>query len=139
MVLRGRCKDVRGGGNGYAKRNTAVCLARGVVRCPKRSGGLLRQRTLPPDVVFAKVNAEEEPDLAMAHGIRAIPTPMAFRDGVQVFEQAGDQIETLIWKPWEGFHAFRVGSAPVGRATRPGKGVGEGGQQPFLVGLCRLR
>jgi thioredoxin 1 len=42
-----------------------------------------------PDVVFGKVNTEEEPDLAIEHGIQAIPTLMAFRDGLLVFEQAG--------------------------------------------------
>jgi thioredoxin len=42
-----------------------------------------------PEVVFAKVNAEEHPDLAMSFGIRAIPTLMAFRDGILVFAQVG--------------------------------------------------
>jgi thioredoxin len=42
-----------------------------------------------PDISFNKVNTEDEPDLAMEHGIQAIPTLMAFRDGVLVFEQAG--------------------------------------------------
>ena len=42
-----------------------------------------------PDVTFAKVNTEEEPALARAFGIQAIPTLMAFRDGVLLFEQAG--------------------------------------------------
>lgn len=41
------------------------------------------------DVAFCKVNTEDEPDLAIAHGIQAIPTLMVFRDGVLVFEQAG--------------------------------------------------
>jgi thioredoxin-like negative regulator of GroEL len=40
-------------------------------------------------VTFAKVNTEEEPGLGQAFGIQAIPTLMAFRDGVLVFEQAG--------------------------------------------------
>jgi thioredoxin 1 len=58
------------------------------------------------DVSFCKVNTEDEPDLAMAYDIQAIPTLMAFRDGVLVYEQAGampshalqkliDQIKTL--------------------------------------------
>ncbi len=41
------------------------------------------------DVTFCKVNTEDEPDLAMANGIQAIPTLMAFRDGILVFDQAG--------------------------------------------------
>jgi thioredoxin len=42
-----------------------------------------------PDVVFAKVDTEAEPLLASAFEIRSIPTLMAFRDGILVFEQAG--------------------------------------------------
>jgi thioredoxin 1 len=42
-----------------------------------------------PDVVFGKVNTEDQSELAGTHGIQAIPTLMAFRDGLLVFEQAG--------------------------------------------------
>jgi thioredoxin 1 len=42
-----------------------------------------------PDVVFGKVNTEDQPDLAGTFGIQAIPTLMAFRDGILIFEQAG--------------------------------------------------
>ncbi len=42
-----------------------------------------------PDVVFGKVDTEAEPGLASAFGIRAIPTLMAFRDGVLIFERPG--------------------------------------------------
>ncbi len=42
-----------------------------------------------PGVVFAKVDTEAEQGLAGELGIRAIPTLMAFRDGVLVFSQAG--------------------------------------------------
>jgi thioredoxin 1 len=52
------------------------------------------------DVTFCKVNTEEEPDLAIANGISAIPTLMAFRDGFLVFAQAGalssDALQRLI-------------------------------------------
>jgi thioredoxin 1 len=52
------------------------------------------------DVVFAKVNTEDEQDLAMEYGIQAIPTLMAFRDGYLVHEQAGalpgHALQTLI-------------------------------------------
>jgi thioredoxin len=41
------------------------------------------------DVVFGKVNTEDQPDLATTFGIQAIPTLMAFRDGILIFEQAG--------------------------------------------------
>lgn len=42
-----------------------------------------------PDIVFGKVDTEAEPALAQAFEIRSIPTIMAFRDGVLVFEQPG--------------------------------------------------
>jgi len=41
------------------------------------------------DIVFGKVNTEEEQALAAAFGIRSIPTLMVFRDRVLVFSQAG--------------------------------------------------
>lgn len=42
-----------------------------------------------PDVTWAKVDTDANPDLAGAVGIRAIPTLMAFRDGLLVFEHSG--------------------------------------------------
>ncbi|MBX6371237.1 MAG: thioredoxin family protein [Acidothermus sp.] len=45
--------------------------------------------TAHPDVVFAKVDVEAEPELAARHGISAIPTLMAFKDGRLVFAQPG--------------------------------------------------
>ena len=42
-----------------------------------------------PEVVHAKVDTEEHPELSARFGITAIPTLMAFRDGIMVFNQAG--------------------------------------------------
>lgn len=42
-----------------------------------------------PEIVHAKVDTEAHPDLSGQFGITAIPTLMAFRDGVMVFNQAG--------------------------------------------------
>lgn len=42
-----------------------------------------------PDVVFGKVNTEQEPGLAAAFGIRAIPTLAVLRDGVLLALQPG--------------------------------------------------
>ena len=42
-----------------------------------------------PDMVFAKVNTDEQQDLAGAFGIRSIPTLIVFREKVIVFQQPG--------------------------------------------------
>ena len=42
-----------------------------------------------PDVVFAKVNSDEQQELAGAFNIRSIPTLMVFREKVIIFSQAG--------------------------------------------------
>jgi len=41
------------------------------------------------DIVFAKVDTDANQALSAAMGIQAIPTLMAFRDGIGVFSQAG--------------------------------------------------
>ena len=42
-----------------------------------------------PDVVFAKVNTDEQQELAGSFNIRSIPTLMVFRDKVILYQQAG--------------------------------------------------
>ena len=42
-----------------------------------------------PDVVFAKVNTDEQQELAGSFGIRSIPTLIVFREKVILFQQAG--------------------------------------------------
>jgi thioredoxin 1 len=42
-----------------------------------------------PDVVFAKVNTDEEQEIAQHFQIRSIPTLMVFRDQIIVFSQPG--------------------------------------------------
>ncbi|REF29261.1 thioredoxin [Calidifontibacter indicus] len=41
------------------------------------------------DIVFAKVDTEDQQELGAAMNIRSIPTIMAFREGVMVFSQSG--------------------------------------------------
>lgn len=54
------------------------------------------------DIVFAKVNTEEQTELAQACQIRSIPTLMIFREQVLLFNQAGAlapaQLEDVIEK-----------------------------------------
>lgn len=42
-----------------------------------------------PDVVFGKVNTEEQTELAGTFGIQSIPTLMVFRDQILVFARPG--------------------------------------------------
>jgi len=42
-----------------------------------------------PDVVFAKVNTDEQQEIAAHFQIRSIPTLMVFRDQIIVFSQPG--------------------------------------------------
>ncbi len=42
-----------------------------------------------PTVVFGKINTEEQQELAAMFQVRSIPTIMAFRDGLAIFQQAG--------------------------------------------------
>jgi thioredoxin 1 len=42
-----------------------------------------------PDIVFGKINTEEEPELAGQFNINSIPTLMVIRDRAMVFSQPG--------------------------------------------------
>ncbi len=42
-----------------------------------------------PDIVFAKVNTEDEQDIAGHFQIRSIPTLMIFRDKIIIYSEAG--------------------------------------------------
>ncbi len=55
-----------------------------------------------PDVLFAKVNADEQQQLAAEFGVRSIPTLTAIRDRVVLFSQPGvlpgEAIDELLGK-----------------------------------------
>lgn len=56
----------------------------------KRFAPIFEQSSeIKTDIVHAKVDTEAHADLGAKYGITAIPTLMAFRDGVMVFNQAG--------------------------------------------------
>ena len=48
------------------------------------------------DIVFGKVDTEDQQQLAATFGIRSIPTLMAFREGVMVFSQPGALPEAAV-------------------------------------------
>jgi thioredoxin len=41
------------------------------------------------DIIFAKVNTEEQQEIAAAFSIRSIPTLMMFRDQIIIYSEAG--------------------------------------------------
>ncbi len=55
-----------------------------------------------PEIVFGKVDTEEQTELAQAFQIRSIPTLMLFREQIQLFAQPGAlsiaQLEDLVQK-----------------------------------------
>jgi thioredoxin 1 len=57
--------------------------------CKRFAPGYERVSDRHDDVVFAKVDTEAEQQLAAAFNIQSIPTLMAFRERVLVFNQAG--------------------------------------------------
>jgi thioredoxin 2 len=56
-------------------------------------------RQLKNSMVFLKINTEKAPELAARMGIRAIPTLVLFRDGVEVKRVSGalDAASLLQW------------------------------------------
>jgi len=54
------------------------------------------------DVIFGKINTEQEKEIAANFGIRSIPTIIAFREQIPVFMQAGalpaESFEELLGK-----------------------------------------
>ena len=58
-----------------------------------------------PDIVFAKVNTEEQQELGNTFQIRSIPTLMIFRDQIIIFSQPGalpgPALEEIIGKAGE--------------------------------------
>jgi thioredoxin 1 len=58
---------------------------------PCRAFGPIYERVAAanPDIVFGKVNTEEEPELAGQFNISSIPTLMVIRDSTLIFSQPG--------------------------------------------------
>ena len=42
-----------------------------------------------PNITFAKLNTQDNPEVASALGIRAIPTLMIFRDQIAIYSESG--------------------------------------------------
>ena len=87
-----------------------------------------------PDVTFAKVNTDEEQELAGAFNIRSIPTLMIFRDKVLLFAQPGalpqNVLEEIVKKARElDMEKVRAEVAKQQAEAQPGQ-AGEQASQP---------
>jgi thioredoxin 1 len=75
-----------------------------------------------PDIIFGKVNTEEEPELAAQLRIRAVPTLLAFKDGLLVFAQPGSLNGPVLDSFIEGLRVLDMSSiqreSPTGFCSR---------------------
>lgn len=78
-----------------------------------------------PDVVFAKLNTEDVPELAQEFGIRAIPTLMVFREEVILFSQPGAMMGGAFEQLIDEIKAIDMAKVHSELAAR-----GEAGTQP---------
>ncbi len=49
-----------------------------------------------PEIVFAKINIEEESELAETFNIRSIPHLMVFKQGIAIYSEAGSMPESTL-------------------------------------------
>lgn len=49
-----------------------------------------------PTVQFAKLNIEDEPELAEVFQIRSIPHLMVFKEGIAIYSEAGSMPESVL-------------------------------------------
>jgi thioredoxin 1 len=83
-----------------------------------------------PDLLFAKVDTEAQPELAQAFGIQSIPTLMIVRDQVAVFAQPGalpaPVLEDLIGQA-RGLDMEEVRRSVAAQQAQAEQGGGAGG------------
>jgi thioredoxin 1 len=75
-----------------------------------------------PEITFAKINTDENQELAQAFEIRGIPTLMVFREGILLHAQAGampaPMLEDVI-REAEGLNMDEVRKELAARASPP--------------------
>ena len=81
-----------------------------------------------PDVVHAKVDTDAEQGLSQAVGIASIPTLMAFRGGILVFNQAGALPGLMLERVVDAVRSLDMDEVLAQLAGQDAAGVGETGQ-----------
>jgi thioredoxin 1 len=79
-----------------------------------------------PDVVFAKVNTDDEQEIAQHFQIRSIPTLMVFRDQIIVFSQPGALPQNALEQIVEKAKGLDMEEVRKQIAQQPGDGQGAG-------------
>ncbi len=77
-----------------------------------------------PDVVFAKVNTDDEQEIAQYFQIRSIPTLMVFRDQIIVFSQPGALPQNALEQIVEKAKGLDMEEVRKQIAEEPGDGQG---------------
>ena len=77
-----------------------------------------------PDVVFAKVNTDDEQEIAQHFQIRSIPTLMVFRDQIIVFSQPGALPQNALEQIVEKAKGLDMEEVRNQIAQQPGDGQG---------------
>jgi thioredoxin 1 len=77
-----------------------------------------------PDVIFAKVNTDDEQEIAQHFQIRSIPTLMVFRDQIIVFSQPGALPQNALEQIVEKAKGLDMEEVRKQIAQEPGDGQG---------------
>lgn len=81
-----------------------------------------------PDIVFAKINTDEQQDLAQAFNIRSIPTLFIFREKVLLFAQAGSLPASALDQMIEKVRSLDMDEVRTKIAEEEAKRTAGGGQ-----------
>ncbi|WP_437736472.1 thioredoxin [Sorangium sp. So ce1335] len=85
-----------------------------------------------PDLVFAKINTDEQQELAQAFNIRSIPTLFIFREKVLLFAQAGSLPASALDQVIEKVRSLdmdEVRTKIAEEEARQAAGGGQGGEE----------
>ncbi|AUX30880.1 MULTISPECIES: thioredoxin [Sorangium] len=80
------------------------------------------------DIVFGKINTDEQQELAQAFGIRSIPTLFIFREKVLLFAEAGSLPASALDQVIEKVRSLDMDEVRAKIAEEEAKGAADGGQ-----------